>query len=89
MNVETVLLIVLSVGFAILLILGIMMAFVLLKIVTNIRRITQRLDETSENLGEVTKYVGRNVAPAAMSALMRVMFRSAKSKVKREKNDKT
>lgn len=86
MEVQTVLVILLSIGFGILLILGIVMVVVLIKIMTNIRRVTQRLDETSENMGEMAKYVGKKVAPAAMSAVGSMLMNRAKSKVKRDKD---
>lgn len=82
-QVQTILLIILSAGFAVLLILGIIMVFVLLKIATHIRHVTQRLDETTENMGEMAKYMGRKVAPKALSALGALLVRSAKNKVKR------
>ena len=84
-EVQTILIILLSIGFGVLLILGIIMVVVLIKIMTNIRRVTQRLDETSENMGEMAKYVGKKVAPAAMSAVGSMLMRRAKSKIKRDK----
>jgi hypothetical protein len=86
-EIQTILVILLSIGFMVLLIMGIAMVVILIKIMTNIRRITQRLDETSENMGEMAKYVGKKVAPAALSALWSVVLRSAKSKVKRNKDN--
>ncbi len=83
-EVQTILIILLSIGFFILLILGIAMVLVLFKIMTNIRRITQRLDETTENLGDMATYVGKKVAPTALSALGSLMWRGAKSKVKKK-----
>lgn len=82
---QTVLIIILSIGFGILLLLGIAMVFIIVNILNNVRRITQRVDETSENMGEMAKYMGKKVAPAAVGALMRVALRSAKSKVKKDK----
>jgi hypothetical protein len=84
-DLQTVLIVLLSIGFGILLIMGIVMVFVLIRIVTNIRHITERLDETSENMGEMVKYVGKKVAPAAISALGSIIVRRVKSKVKRGK----
>ena len=81
---QTVLLVILGVGFAVLLILGIAMVIIIINILSNIRRVTQRLDETSENMSEMVKYLGKKTAPAAMAALLKVALRSAKSKVKRK-----
>jgi len=84
-EIQTILVIILGVGFAILLILGIAMVIILIKIMTNIRRVTQRLDETSENMGEMAKYLGRKAAPAALAAVGQMLWRGAKSKMKHEK----
>ncbi len=81
-DVQNILVVVLSLGFAVLLILGIIMVFILIRIITNIRHVTQRLDETTENMGEMAKHVGKKVAPAALSALASLLVRKAKSKVK-------
>ena len=86
-EIQTILVILLSIGFLVLLIMGIAMVVILIKIMANIRRITQRLDETSENMGEMAKYVGKKVAPAALSALGSVLIRGVKSKVKRNKDN--
>ncbi|HEX7259585.1 MAG TPA: hypothetical protein VF272_01490 [Candidatus Saccharimonadia bacterium] len=82
-EVQNILVVMLSIGFAVLLVLGIIMVFILIRIITNIRHITQRLDETTENMGEMAKHVGRKIAPAALSALGSLLVRKAKSKVKR------
>ncbi len=82
---QTVLIILLSIGFGILLLMGIAMVFIIVNILNNVRRITQRVDETSENMGEMAKYMGKKVAPAAVGALMRVALRGVKSKVKKDK----
>lgn len=84
-NIQTVLVILLSIGFAVLLILSIIFTFILVRIITNIRHITQRIDETSENMGEMAKYMGKKVAPAALSALGSIVMDKAKKKVKRDK----
>ena len=84
-EVQTILIILLGIGFVVLLIMGIAMVFIFIKIMANIRRITQRLDNTSENMGEMAKYMGRKFAPAALSALGALLVRTAKSKIKRDK----
>lgn len=84
-EVQTILIILLGIGFVVLLIMGIAMVFIFIKIMTNIRRITQRLDNTSENMGEMAKYMGKKFAPAALSALGSLLLRGAKSKIKRDK----
>lgn len=83
-TIQTILLIILAVGFSIMLLLGIIMAFIFVKIMTNIKHITQRADETSANLGQTLGYLSRKVAPAAFSALFAVLLRGAKSKIRRK-----
>ena len=82
---QVVLIVLLSIGLGIMLIAGIIIAFLLIKIAKNVRRVTQRLDETSENLGEMTKYLGRKIGPAAGSAIASVLMRSVKSKFNKRK----
>ena len=81
---ETVLVIILSIGFAMFLILGCVMVYIAIKVLMNIRNVTERLDETTENMSEMAKYMGQKVAPAAMAALMQVIVRGVKSKTKRK-----
>lgn len=83
-QVQSVLLVLLAVGFLILLVVAIIAAFVVFKILSNIRRITQRLDETSENMGDMVKYMGRKLGPAAASAVGSVLLRRVKSSFKRK-----
>lgn len=84
-DVQTVLVILLSIGFLILLIISIAVMFVLFKIMTNVRRFTQRVDEGTENINEMIKYIGKKAGPAAASALAGVALRSMKSSFKRGK----
>ena len=85
---QSVLVILLSIGFIILIVLTSLILFVFYKVLTNIRRITSRLDETTENLGEMTKYMGRKLGPAAASAVTAVFWRTLKSSMKRDKGEK-
>jgi membrane protein implicated in regulation of membrane protease activity len=83
---QTVLLVILGIGAAIFLIVAIAVAFVLFKILSNVRRITERLDETSENLGQMAKYLGTKIGPATASAIASVLWRRFKSSGKRKSN---
>jgi len=83
-EVQTILIVLLSIGFFILLILGIAIVLVMFKIMTNIRRITQRLDETTENLGDMATYVGKSVAPKAVSVLGSLLWRGVRSRAKKK-----
>lgn len=82
---QTILVILLSIGFLFLLVMSSIVVFLLIKILQNIRRVTQRVDETSENMGEMVKYVGRKVGPAAVTALGSILWRTTKQSLKRKK----
>jgi hypothetical protein len=84
-DIQTVLVILLGIGFIVLLIGGIAVIFIFFKILSNIRRVTQRLDETTEDLGHMAKYLGTKVGPAAASALASVLLRRVKSSWRRRK----
>ncbi len=77
--------VILSIGFIVFLAVGIAALFVLFKILKNVRHVTERLDETSQNVGELAKYMGRKVGPAAASAVVSVLLRQFKSGFKRKK----
>lgn len=84
-DLQTILVILLSIGFLILLILSIAVAVVFFKILSNVRRLTQRIDETTEDLGEMAKYVTKKLGPAAASAMLSVLLRRAKSSFKKRR----
>jgi hypothetical protein len=81
---QTVLVIMLAIGFGILLLMTIALVFILIKILTHIRRLTARVDETTENLSEVLKYTGRKIGPAAISAIGGFLWNRTKKKVTRK-----
>lgn len=80
--VASVIIIVLAVIF---LIFGVAVVAIVFRILTNVRRIVQRVDETSANLNEMTKYMGKKLGPAALTAFGSFMLKRAKSKVTRRK----
>lgn len=86
-DIETVLVVILSIMLAIFLLLGIVVTAITIKILSNIRHITQRIDETTASFGDMAKYFGKNVGPAMISALVAVVSRKARSGFKRKKRD--
>lgn len=86
-DVQTVLVTILGIAFAIFLILAVIAIALVVKILSNIRHITQRIDETSASFGELAKYFGKNIGPAALSALVSVISRKARSGFKGRKRD--
>lgn len=80
MEPERVLLIVLSTAFLILLVLVIVFVVVLIKILSAIRRITNRAEDATESLSSMLKMVGKRIAPVALSTLAAAAFKKVKSK---------
>ncbi|TAK89592.1 hypothetical protein EPO04_00590 [Patescibacteria group bacterium] len=83
-DVQAVLVTILGIGFAVFLIMAIITVSIAIKILTNIRHITQRLDETTTSASEFMKYFGKSVGPAAASAVASVVARSIKNGFKRK-----
>jgi hypothetical protein len=75
----TVLIILLSVGFIILLVLSISLIVIMLSIMRNVRRITERADKTTESFADIATMVGKRVAPVALSAAVAAALRRFKS----------
>lgn len=69
-TVETALVILLSIGFLTLLILSIVLITILVGIMRNVRRISQRAEEASGNLAGIVSTVRERLAPIAMSGLV-------------------
>jgi hypothetical protein len=82
---QTILIVLLSVGFLFLLIMSCIAVFLIIKILSNIRRVTERVDETSQNMGEMLKYIGRKVGPGMITTIGSVLWRSVKQGAKRRK----
>ncbi len=74
-NVETTLIIFLSVGLGILLLLSIIVVFIFIQILQNIHRITQKAEATTENLGEVVKAFGKKIAPLAFTTIITALMK--------------
>lgn len=83
-NVESVLLIVLGIGFAVLLVLGIILTVIVIKIFTNVRRVTQRVDDATENINSSIGYIARKFGPGAASFVGSMLWKRAKSSVKKK-----
>ena len=77
--------VIVTVLFVVFLLIGIAVVFMLFKIMSNIRRVTARIDETTEDAGAVVKYMGTKIGPSAASAIGSILLRRAKSNFKRKK----
>jgi len=81
-TVETALLIVLSVGMAALLILSIILVSIMIAVMKNVQKISERAEEATSNLNELFASLGRKVAPVAVSSILGAIlrrFRTGKS----------
>ena len=78
--VETVLVILLSVGFLTLIILGIVLVSLLLGIMKNVKRMSQRAEEATGSVASILASLGQRVAPAAISGIVATLVRLFKAK---------
>lgn len=85
-NAETILVIFLSAALLVFLILGIVVASIFIAILRNIRRISQRAEETTASIAEIAQLVGKRVAPVALSAAVMAALRKFKKGGKNEES---
>jgi flagellar biosynthesis protein FlhB len=74
-SVETALVILLAVGMASLLVLSIILVSIMIAVMKNVQKISERAEEASSNINEVIASVGRRVVPIAMSGLVAAVVR--------------
>ncbi len=79
-TVETVLVILLSVGFLALLVLSIVLLTIMIGIVKNVKRISQRAEEASGNVAGIVESISRRLAPVAFSGVAAAALRWFKKK---------
>lgn len=79
-TVETVLVILLSVGFLTLLILSIILSVMMITIMRNVRRISQRAEEATSSVADIAQTLGRKIAPVAVSTVVAAIVRKFASK---------
>ena len=79
-NVETILVVFLSVALLVFLILGIVLITIFIGILRNVRRISQRAEEASTSFADIAQMVSNKVAPVALSAAIAAALRRFKSK---------
>jgi hypothetical protein len=77
-TVETALVILLAVGFLVLLIL----AIILIAVMKNVRRISDRAEAVTSNAAEITEMIGAKIAPFALSTALGAIFKRAGRKKK-------
>jgi hypothetical protein len=79
-TVESILIILLSIGFIVLLVLSIILASLLVGVARNVKHISQRAEEAAENMSDLTAMVGKKIAPIALSAVVAAAMRRFRSK---------
>lgn len=79
-QVETALVIILSLGFLTLLILAIILVSMMLSVMRNLKRITERAEEVTSNAADLTAMISKKVAPLAVSAATAAIIRRFKGK---------
>lgn len=79
-EVETALVIILSLGFLTLLILSIILVSMMLSVMRNLKRISERAEEVTSNAADLTAMISKKVAPLAMSAVVAAIMRRFKGK---------
>jgi cell division protein FtsL len=81
-TVETVLIIILAIGFFTLLVLSIILVSIMIAIMRNIKRISDRAEEATSNISEVAAMIGRKLAPFALSGVTAAAMRWFKKRSK-------
>lgn len=81
-TVETILIVFLAAALLIFLILAIVVVSLFIAILRNVRKISQRAEDATENVSDIVKMVGRRVAPIALSAAVAAAMRRFKKKGK-------
>lgn len=76
----SVLLILLAAGYILLLVLAIAFVIILISILRQVKRITDKAEQTTDNLSGLIVSMGKRVAPVALSAVVAAVLRKFKSR---------
>ncbi len=79
-TIETILVIMLAVGFFILLVLSIVIASLVIVIVRRLNRISQKAEVATENLSSAAAMVSSKLAPVAASSILGFIVKKLKSR---------
>ncbi len=85
-NVEFALVVLLSVGFLILIVLSIILVSLMLAIMKNIKRISERAESATENVAGIAETISRNLAPLAASGILGMVVKKFTGKRKSKGN---
>mgnify|MGYP001795861075 CR=1 FL=1 len=79
-NLELALLIILIAIFLVLLVLAVMVVVMILKILQNVRNVSQKVSDTADNIPGFLKFMGKKLAPVALSTFVGALLKRAKNK---------
>lgn len=79
-TVETVLVIMLAIGFFVLLVLSIIVISLLIAILRRAKRISQRAEEATSNISEAASMIGSKLAPVAISTIVGLITKKLNSR---------
>lgn len=79
-NVELAWVIILSVGFLVLIVLSIILISIMIAVMRNVKRISDRAEEATANVADLAAIVGKKVAPLAASAMVAAVMRRFRGK---------
>lgn len=79
-SVETILLVILGIAFALMLTLTIVLIVIVIGIVKNVRHITQKAEETTDSFADIAVMIGKRAAPVALSAVAAAAMRRFRSR---------
>ncbi len=85
-NVELVLVVLLSIGFFILIVLSIVLVSLMLSIMKNVKRISQRAETATTNVAGIAESLSHNLAPLAASGILGVLIKRFARKNKSKGN---
>ncbi len=74
-TVETVLVILLSVGFLVLLSISIVLVVMMVGIMRNVKKISERAEEATGNVADLARVIGKKVAPFAASSILAMVMK--------------
>lgn len=86
-GIETTLVIILGIGYALLLLLSIIVVYVIVRILQNIHHITEKAEATTNNISETVIAIGKKLAPGAASALVGMAIKRFKKKRAKQREE--
>jgi hypothetical protein len=82
-TIETILIILLSAGFVVLLVLSIILVSLAIAVMKNVKRISERAEEATGNVAEIAANLSRRLAPLAFSGVAAAVMKFFRDKSKK------